>query len=219
MDWTHEGRASSGLESNVSFTVPNCDSRDTIICFRDTAYVHEEPGYSVPVLGADWLLFGTARDSIEIHATPDETRGKGRAFLSTNLGHEKDASRTTAPYFRIRLPNDVAIAVWVDLDRDLGDSVAYAFRINRVGPRAAGLLRATGQSATLTISSAGEADTFTVVPASVPKRGRDLSKWVVFARKYKIALVADSLYEICRIPCSAPDIVKLTPGANIVKRY
>jgi hypothetical protein len=79
--------------------------------------------------------------------------------------------------------------------------------------------RATGRSATLTVTSKRKTAQFSIVPISLLSPVTDRSKWKAFVRTYKVALVRDSLYEVCRVPCSRPDTVKLTPSARVTKRY
>jgi hypothetical protein len=194
---------------------PSCDSLPMVMCFRDTAYVHSDPDPADPnpLAAADWIWFGAAGDSIEIFAPP------GAAHVSTNFGQEHESNQNTAPYFRHRLTHDGLVAIWVTFDQILGDTMAYALRIHREGPEPPAALRATGQWATLTIVSRQATDSFSVVPLTVARSLRNRSEWKVLARPYKVALVPDSLYEVCRLPCSAPDIVKLTPSAKVTKRY
>jgi hypothetical protein len=57
-----------------------------------------------------------------------------------------------------------------------------------------------------------------VIPLGVAPTVRDRSMWTVLPRRYRVALLPDSLYELCKIPCSRPDTVKLTPSAYVSKR-
>lgn len=212
--------SSATRESPLPLVPFTCDTVTAAICLRDTAFQHEESGYSIPVLGADWILFGAAGDSIEIYASPDKNASHvGRAYVSTNFGHESTATGNTAPYRRLRLTTDGIVSVWVTLDSELGDSVGFTLMIHHVGPTHVASLQMSGRSSKLAISSASETDRFSVVPASLARSVRDLSKWTVFPRPYKVALVPDSVYEICRSPCMTPDTAKLTAPTNAIKRY
>lgn len=186
----------------------SCDSVPRVFCFRDTAYAETHDG--VAGVDADWIWFGTANDSIEV-------LGDEGSLISTNVGTEHDAHHNNVPYFHGRLTSDgILVAEIAFLDR--GVVVPYELRIRRQGPDAAAL-RPTGKSARLTIVSAQAIDPFTVIPLSLLPSIRDVTKWNVMAMPYNVVLVDDSLYRICRIPCTSPDTVKLVPGARVTRKY
>ena len=190
--------------------IPRCDSAPSATCFRDTAYGHSldyDPGW---VVESNWIWFGAAGDSVEI-VVPHGM------YVSTNFGQEHDELKNTASYFRHRLTADGVIELWISADET--DSIAYSLSIRRVGSHAPPLLRPTGRYATLTVTSRRKAAQFSIVPISLVNSATDRSKWKAFAQTYKVALVSDSLYELCRVPCSRPDTVKLTPSARVTKRY
>jgi hypothetical protein len=190
---------------DVLLAVPSCNPASGVDCYRDTAYGHSinyEPGW---VVDADWLVFTEGGDSVEMYQVPDAG----------------EAPKHQAPILSQRLINDGVIApqLVLDLTGFLGDTVPYSFRIRHVSAQPGASLRATGGRAMLTISSAKETDRFSVVPASLAKSVHDRSTWAVYPRTYRVALVSDSVYEICRIPCLLPDTAKLTPSAKVTKRY
>ena len=187
-----------------------CDTTGLTICYRDIARpgdADEDPMLSPR---ANWIWFAAAGDSIEISTSP-------AAFVLTSVGQERDSLQNTARRFRHRLQNDGLVIVWLAFDEQVVDTVPYTLRVWSSGS-ASRPLRATGETATLTVVSRRKNSTFSLVPASIASTVRDRSQWRMFARTYKVALLKDSLYELCRLPCSTPDTVKLTPFARVVKR-
>ncbi len=216
------GTASRGTGSTYAASGSACDAPATL-CFRDTAFMRlldTEPGR---VTEADWLFFAAARDSLEFYVGTGG-RETGGARLSTdfpgNSGYqERDELKNTAPYNRFRMPSDGTVAVWVTASGMIIDTVAYTIRVHRFGTDPTPAFRPTGQRATLTLTSQNKTDRISVVPLGLAGSVRDLSAWTVFPRTYRVALLPDSLYEICRMPCSRRDTVKLTPAANVSKRF
>ena len=196
----------------------NCNSDKTVACFRDTAYSHDEPSLPNPVLRTRWIWFGSVGDSLEFSAQVDTVQEIGRAYLSTNLGQEHDSKNNTAPFVRRRLKSDGIVEVFVGIDEILGDTVPYSLAVRRVesGPSA---LNPTGRFARLNIVSAHVTDSFTVVPARLGGATANRSHWRVFARPYNVALLTDTLYEVCRLPCLSPDTIVLKPAAHVIRKY
>jgi hypothetical protein len=178
--------------------------------------VNHEPGL---IIDANWIVFGAAHDSIGLYANTDKNSDDYPIAVATNYGQEHDARGITAPYQRLRLVTDGVVDVSVTADGMATDSIAYTLRFFRQPKSGSGQLRPTGRWTSLTIASGGMSDRFSVVPASLARSVRDLSKWAVYRGTYKVALVADSVYEICRIPCLMPDRVLLKPSARATKRY
>jgi hypothetical protein len=200
----------SGQEEGSPSLAESCDTMPVSICYRGTARpgdADEDPTLS-PL--ANWIWFGAAGDSIEISASPP-------AFIATSLGQERDSLQNTARRFRQRLQSDGVVIVWLAFDEQ-ADSILYTLRV-RHDDAASSRLRPTGQAATLTVMSRHKRDAFSLVPASIAPSVRDRSQWRIFGKAYKVALVSDSLYELCRLPCSAPHIVKLTPSANVIQKF
>jgi len=160
---------------------------------------------------ASWILFAAAADSLEISASP-------QAYIATSAGQEHDASHNTAQQFRTRLQNDGVVLVGLAFDDQGRDVLPYTLRVSRVWP-ASSALRPRGRSATLTVLSRGKNPMFSLVPLSVASTVRDRSQWKIFATTYKVALASDSLYELCRLPCFAPDTMKLIPSARVTKKW
>jgi hypothetical protein len=165
-------------------------------------------------LGAtrDWLWFDAADVSLEV-------LGLG-TYITTNLGQDHDAvSHNTASFFRRRLRHDGVLTVEVTTDEVLGDSIEFDLEFrhpDRAPPKA---LRATGQRASLSLVIGKQGKRVSVVPLSIAGTISDRSSWAVGPRDYIVALVADSLYELCLLPCVKPDTVKLTPRSRIVRKY
>jgi len=147
-----------------------------------------------------------------------EVLGLG-THISTNLGQDHDAvTHNTAPFFRRRLRHDGVLAVSAMMDHS-GDSVEYDLEFRhpvRLPPEA---FRATGQRASLSLVIGNQGKRVSMVPVSIAGTISDRSSWAVRPRDYTVALVADSLYELCLLPCVKPDTVKLTPQSRVVRKY
>jgi hypothetical protein len=187
----------------------SCGTAPMGICYRDTARVSLTGDEPVQYPHRDWVWFAAAGDSIEIWAPSG-------ASVATSIGQERDSLNHTARQFRHRLPRDGVLEIYVFLDGAEGDTVPYTIRILRRGSTS---LTPTGRTATLSVVSRHEADQFSLVPLSLASTVRDRSEWRIVARPYKVALVNDSLYELCRLPCSSPQIVLLTPSATVIKKF
>jgi hypothetical protein len=185
-----------------------CEPTPTVICYLDTARVRLTGDNPEQYPDRDWVWFASAGDSIEIS-------GPAGASVATVIGQERDSLNHTAPYFRHRVARSGVLEVSLTLFQADGDT-PYPFRISRSESASNPSLRPTGQTATLSVVSRHEADEFSLVPLSVVATVRDRSQWRIVARPYKVVLVSDSLYELCRLPCASPQIVKLTPFASVV---
>jgi hypothetical protein len=113
----------------------------------------------------------------------------------------------------------VFIQVAADFAGREPDSIAFMFEVRRYGPDGLAALRATGEQATLSIVSRRTTDRFSIVPLSLVSSVHELSKWRAPAGTYKVALVTDSLYQLCRYPCTLPDTIKLTPFAKVKRIF
>lgn len=206
----HRGADSATPSSTTGGQSPAlCDAASRQICFRDTAYAETHDG--VVEVDRNWIWFGNAQDSIEVLADSG-------SLISTNVGTEHDADRNNVPYFHGRLARDGVVVIEIAfLDR--GAVVPYELRIGRASEGHAPALRPTGKWARLTIASAQTTDPFTVIPLSLVPSTRDLTAWKVMAVPYNVALVSDSLYQVCRVPCTSPDTVKLVAGARVTRKY
>jgi hypothetical protein len=186
--------------------VPACDSAHGVLCFRDTAYVEAFPD-EPPFTTKSWIWFGTAGDSVEVFA------GAGTA-MSTNFGQES-FNGNTAPYFRHRLVTSGVLQTLVTMSDGRGDTVEYVFRIRRDGPIAPAALSATGQRARIDLPATRSSDRFAIIPLSVLPTVRDISAWQVDRGRYNVALVHDSLYQVCRLPCLNADTITLRPSSSV----
>ena len=187
-----------------------CDTAATVICYQDTARVPAAGPSEYPL--ANWIWFAAAGDSIEISANPPAT-------IVTSIGEERDSLNNTARYFRRRFSGDGVVEVFLALEQGYGDTVPYTLSILRSGASSSASLRPSGQAATLTVVTGHRGESFSLVPLSISPSVRDRSHWRIYGKSYRVALVSDSLYELCRLPCSASDTVKLTPYANVVRKF
>jgi hypothetical protein len=158
----------------------------------------------------NWIVFGTAGDSIEVSVPQG-------AVISTNRGAERDAQHDNVPYFRHRLKTGGIVLLSIFLNDSLTDPVQYSLRLWR-DRNSRTALQPTGAGATLVIDSQNTSDRFAVIPLSVAKSVVDLTDWDVERGTYRVVLVADSLYQVCRLPCVIRDVVKLSPFAAVTIR-
>jgi hypothetical protein len=81
-------------------------------------------------------------------------------------------------------------------------------------------LRPTGQRARL-VTPADTTGLFALIPNSVAAdlAPKDYAMWEIRPGDHQVLLVADTLYRICRLPCTKLDSVVLTPGSYVVKRF
>lgn len=219
---TNKDTAGSGSQRETTYLTPHiryvpetCRSTSTVLCFSDTAFkprIHhsDDPYWNAR---ANWIWFGAAGDSLDISADD--------GVLTTSLGQEYDSRRNNASYFRHRLARDGLVSISIDMEESQGDSIAYTLRIRRAGSPLPNGLRLTSDHARLTVESAGRTGQFSLIPLSIASTVSDRSHWKAFAfeRTYNVALVDDSLYEFCRVPCSRPDTLKLTPSSSVRRRY
>lgn len=213
------GRGAASSVSSPASLATACDST-AAMCFRDTAYMRNDKDIDMLVVDADWIVFVAAQDSLELYASAD--RGHPQAAIITYFGNqsrqERDSKGNTAPFQHLRLASDGVVRVSLDLSTG-ESSVPYTLRVRHAEKNDPGVLHASGRSAKLAISSAQATERFSVIPTTLARSVHDVSAWTVLPGSYNVALLADSLYEVCGVPCTAPDTVKLTPGVRVVKRY
>jgi hypothetical protein len=174
--------------------------------------VANDPDNTEASATAYWIWFGVGGDSIDI-TTPRRT------YIATSEGQERDSNRNTANRFRRRLTGNGIVEIFFDVDEIAGDSVPYTLSIVHEPEKVPAALRATGQTATLILSSSKATDRLSLIPISMGT-APDRSKWSISARnRYRVAPVADTLYELCKLPCSRPDTIKLTPSATVTKHF
>ncbi len=191
-----------------------CESSTTVVHSTDTATVRKPifgQRYTPDYAYGDVIWFGTAGDSLEVTST--------QGSVYTNLGQQTDSLHNVVQYFRARLQDDGVVAISTNMDVNDGDNVPYTLRIERVGPKPGAALRQTCEQAKLTVTSSRLADHFSIVPVSIAHSIHDLSKWTTFTGIYNVALVSDSLYQLCQVPCVTPDTIKLLPGASVTRKY
>jgi hypothetical protein len=181
-----------------------CPRQPTAVCFQDSAYYREYPSDPYGMPRQDWIIFGNAGDSVDLLAGPE-------AAVQTNLGVDHLANRNDAPYFRRRLRRDgvVAANVLIDVNSDT-DPYPYWFRVAREPSAPHAPLTLTGDRATVIAGSwRNPRDSFSIVPVSMVSRAKDLSSWKVPAGTWVVALVKDSLYDVCYKRCVRHDTIRL----------
>lgn len=193
---------------------PGCE-RQANLCVRDTAFRHDS-GDPTPTVGVNWLVFAAEGDSLELDVSAE---GGNVVRLTTTLGHENDALGNTASSMHLRMSRDGIVVVQISMDQIWPDSVPYVFRMRQIPSRGASTLRATGEVARLRVSSQDQYQKLSFAPASSFRTGAKESAWEIFPETYKVALVADSLYSLCSLPCAKPDRVHLRAGSSVEKKY
>jgi hypothetical protein len=203
--------ASRSIDPDSVGFVPECNRGvEGLTCYLDTTYTWTFPDEPNPVAAKNWIVFGAAGDSIEIFS------GAGSSIL-TSLGQEHRHGNT-AEYFRSRLTNSGAIHVWVYTSEGRGDSVEYWFRLREEGPDGSAPLRVTGERARLTIEGCRPLACASVVPLAMASSVTDLAAWQLDPGTYNVALVRDSLYQVCGVPCDKRDTLKLTSATRATWR-
>lgn len=204
--------ANAVSRSDPSLELLTCTPGPRTMCLRDTAYVQED-AYSADIYPtANWLYFAEGGDSIEVRTIPPGN-------VVTSISATGTAAHPTGAAPPQRLAKRGVLRIQVILDQNSSDTVPYTLRIQQSGVRTPTVIHAAGKTATLSIASTRETDRFSIVPVSVARSVGDRAEWSVSPGTYKVVLVADSLYEVCRVPCSAPDTVTLTPSARVTKSY
>ena len=187
-----------------------CTAGPDTICVADTAYVHDENGDN-PYPMASWVYLGFKGDSTEFATVPP-------GGIATNLGQDRDSLGNTSSRFRRMLRDDGVVWLDVSLGQNSSDTVPYVLRV-RPAPSPSATLRWTGHTAQLNLTSPRETDRFSIIPVSIVATVTDRSKWTVPLGRHKILLVQDSLYEVCRMPCSRKETVKLVPDTMVTRSY
>jgi hypothetical protein len=187
-----------------------CPRLPTAVCFQDSAYYREYPSDPYGMPRQDWIIFGNAGDPVDLLAGAE-------AAIQTNLGVDHLANRNDAPYFRRRLRRDgvVAANVLIDVNSDT-DPYPYWFRVARQPSAPNASLTLTGGRATVKAGSwLHRRDSFSIVPLSMVSRVKDLSSWKVRAGTWVVALVKDSLYDVCYKRCVRHDTIRLRPFQRV----
>ena len=119
------------------------------------------------------------------------------------------------PPNRPRLTHDGVVTIEIAIDPGAPDTISYTLAVRRVSPATPREFVVNGGSAFLSLRSESSRNRVSIVPLSTLPRIRDRLVWSVIARGYHVALTRDSLYEVCRVPCSHPDTVKLAAGDRV----
>lgn len=223
---TQEAKRLTVSDTSPLLSITGCNASTSVLCIQDTAIVPEDPDMADPIAGARWVLFGAKGDSVQISARPHVRTPHGEgAYISSNLGQEHTALGNTAPYLRRRVQSNGLIFLHVSFSDHvdgelLHDTVKYTLRVRREKPDQPASLRAIGEHAILALESARSAgDEFSLIPISLATGVTDFTPWRISAGVYRVLLVSDSLYQLCRLPCDRPDTVKLTPWVRVTKEY
>jgi hypothetical protein len=201
----------SGDRSTSPTDLSSCVG-ENVTCYRDTALVDSGPDYADAYPSATWVLFGLIGDSVEISTIPAMN-------VAVRVGAERSNGSGIHPRsFARRIARSGIIRVNV-FPSSSADSIPYTLRVRRWDvPRSAGL-RINGGAATLAVTAARAAQPLMLVPVSGTSHRGSLSDWTMYPGTYKIALVEDSLYEMCALPCQRPDTILLGVSRKISVSY
>jgi hypothetical protein len=187
-------------------TREECPGQTAAYCFRDSAYYRESPNDPYGSPQQDWIFFGGAGDSLDLFAGP-------QAWIQTSLGTDRLGNHNDAPYFRRRLRKDgvVAVSVFLDINSDT-NPYPYWLRVARGLDAPHASLQLSGARATVIAgSSHNSRDSFSIVPLSMVSGVKDRSGWKVRGGTWVVALVKDSLYDVCYRSCARHDTIRLRP--------
>jgi hypothetical protein len=199
-----ELQAKSPRAATSSTETSTCAPGPQILCLVDTAYGIVNEGNPAGFPLASWIAFSYLGDSVIMKTTP-------RGDVSTMIGITPDSLHNASA--------DGVRFVAIALDQQSTDTVRYTLEVRLVGAEPSALMRATGKTATLELQPARIGTRFSVIPLSSASGVRDRVRWTVPRGVHKVLLVADSLYEVCRMPCAVPDTVKLQPDTRVRARY
>lgn len=180
-----------------------CAPGETTFCITDTAYGVADTGNPAGLPRSSWISFSVLGDSVELNTIPP-------GYVHAMIGVGPDSLRN-------RLSDGVRL-IDVAFDPRSTDTIVYTLRMRWLSRDVPSPLRPTGRTALLDLQSNYIGTRFSVVPLSRASAVRDRVRWTVPRGVHKVVLVADSLYEVCRIPCSLPDSVKLLPGTRASAR-
>lgn len=180
-----------------------CTPSSGTFCLSDTALSTAEEDNPADLPLASWILFSPRNDSVDIRTIPS-------AHVRSRVGERPDLMRN--------ISSDGVRRLDIVFDQQSSNTVPYVLRLRQVAPVLPALFRPTGRTATLELSSSRMSDRFSVVPLSMVSTLGERESWTVPFGVHKVLLVSDSLYEVCRMPCSAPDTLKLLPDLRVRTR-
>jgi hypothetical protein len=223
MSTSRPAESASGQMANTG-AVPSCDGIGGF-CFRDTttSYVFGWEAYV-----GWWVIFAGSGDSLMVFANADSSGADASttailrsAAVTPNL---EMISRQVMQPSVVRVDQTGAWNLSVGIQVEAHPpSVPYLVRVVPVefghGVFAA-RLRPTGQRARL-VTPKASAGLFALIPNSVAVdlAPRDYPMWAIWPGDHQVLLVADTLYRICKLPCTKLDSVVLKPGSYVVKRF
>jgi hypothetical protein len=197
---------------------PDCLPRGFAFCISDTARTHMsydvEEGGIPDERTTDWLVFAAERDSMQVFIAAQHG-----AYLwmspASAAGFVAEHAINDASWIRARFAHRGTYVFSVRISSD--SAVAYELRVAPV--IATGASRPIGRSATLTLQT-DSAARVAVAPAAMLRQPSD-SAWRSFAVKpgtYRLLLVRDSAYLVCKLPCQRPERVIMHPAESVSVR-
>jgi hypothetical protein len=222
---TNRAPESAGSHQLASNGTPVACAGSGGFCFRDTttSYVFGWEAYV-----GWWVVFAGSGDSLVVFASADSvgadpsTVGILRTATLTPFIESASIGMRQVPAARVTQTGTWNLNVGIQVEAHPA-SVPYLMRIVPVefghGVFAA-RLRPTGQRARL-VTPADTTGLFALIPNSVAVdlAPKDYAMWEIRPGDHQVLLVADTLYRICRLPCTKLDSVVLTPGSYVVKRF
>src|SRR3569833_593847 len=208
---------SARIQSPGPATQSSCDRAARVWCFRDTAEATDGP---TPDVTSTWVVYVRGSDSVEVALLP----GVAGGAISTNVGQDK-VEGVTAPFFHRRIAESGTLVARVSLDDNFGPRIPYTIRVRQVDTSGRPVSQLSGGRANISLvvrrpPAGRRLMAVSLIPLSSVRPGIDRRKWAFpLGVNYRVALSKDSLFELCVLPCSRPDTIKLKDGSSIAKKY
>lgn len=188
--------------------LPACEPAGPAICIRDTATV-SLPDDNFPEWDSNWLVFATNRDSLQFFAAPGMPvmdRVSAQGFVG-----EKTPGLDQY-WLRYRFPET---GTFVFTNR-IGSDTAYAYQLRLIPTVSTAATRPIGRKATIELPGR-ERDRIAIAPEALAAGLADSAvarRHAVRPGLYRVLLVRDSVYVVCRLPCTNPHRVVLKDGTR-----
>jgi hypothetical protein len=159
-----------------------------------------------------WLVFAARDDSLQLFLEPATD-----AYLTMSPPNAAGAGAETsrgvdASWLRARFPTSGTYVFTASIEAKT--NVPYELRIAPVVATSAS--RLTGTAATLTLPGLGRSQVAVGPRAMIPADDTaGLRRFAVRPGRYRVLLVRDTLYEVCRLPCRHRETFTLRAGKSV----
>ena len=199
---------------------PECLPNGFALCVKDTARTIRtdsgvvEGGFNDERV-TEWLIFAAERDSLQVFIA-----GPAESYLwmspPSAAGFVAEHAINDASWIRARFAHTGTYVFSARITSE--DAIAYELRVAPV--LTIGASHPTGQSATVTIVGESSARV-AIAPAAMARAIPSDSAWQRFAVRpgeYRVLLVRDSSYVVCRLPCRDTRQLSLFPSQSATVR-